>query len=80
MGIVVSDATLNASLSYLTRKELVRRRLYKHGAGTADFELNCSIYEAELNFAQQIVSDMGKKKRAIVWDKRERKYIIQDTQ
>lgn len=80
MGIVVSDSTLNTMLSVLTRKELTRRRLYKQGVGTVDFELNCSIYEAELNLAQRMVSDMGKKKRKIIWDEIERKYIIQDTQ
>ena len=45
-----------------------------------DFELNCAVYEAELAFAQRMVSDMGKKKRKIIWDDVERRYIIQDTQ
>ena len=80
MGILISDATLNSALKYLTRKELTRRRLYKQGVGTPDFELKCSIFEAELNFAQQMVSDSGKKNRAIVWDKGYRRFIIQDTQ
>ena len=80
MGILISDATLNSALKYLTRKELTRRRLYKQGVGTPDFELNCAVFEAELSFAQQIVSDSGKKNRAIVWDKGYRRFIIQDTQ
>ena len=80
MGIVVSDSTLNTVLNALSRKELTRRRLYKQGAGTADFELNCAMYEAELQLAQFMVSDNGKKKRTIIWDKANRKYIIQDIQ
>lgn len=80
MGILISDSNLNTVLNVLTRKELTRRRLYKQGVGTVDFELNCAVYEAELAFAQRMVSDMGKKKRKIIWDDVERRYIIQDTQ
>lgn len=80
MGIMISDATLNTVLNTLSRKELTRRRLYKQGAGTADFELNCAVYEAELQLAEFIVSDNGKKKRTIMWDKANRKFIVQDIQ
>ena len=80
MGILISDSTLNGMLNALTRKELTRRRLYKQSVGTVDFELNCAMYEAELRFAQRIVSDNGKKKRKIIWDDDDRKYVIQDTQ
>lgn len=80
MGIVVSDSTLNTMLNVLTRKELTRRRYYKQGVGTVDFELNCAVYEAEFKLAQRLVSDMGKKKRKIIWDDDERRFIIQDTQ
>jgi len=80
MGILVSDSTLNCMLNALTRKEFTRRRLYKQGVGTVDFELNCAMYEAELKFAQRIISDNGRKKRKIIWDDDERRFIIQDTQ
>lgn len=80
MGILISDATLNTVLNTLSRKELTRRRLYKQGAGTADFELNCAVYEAELQLAEFMVSDNGKKKRTIMWDKANRKFIVQDIQ
>ena len=80
MGVVVSDSTIMVMLDYFTRKELMRRRYYSQGIGTVEFELACSKFESEFKLAQRLVSDNGRKKRMIIWDNDENRYVIQDTQ
>ena len=80
MGIVVSDSTIMVMLEYFTRKELMRRRYYSQGIGTVEFELACGKFESEFKLAQRLVSDNGRKKRMIIWDNDENRYVIQDTQ